>query len=146
MFAAKRDRHAVHKDRANPDRKATRLPIRRYVGDVHGIEYDKVRKGAGPYQAAIKEVELHGWHSRHSVDCRCGIEHMVVSHVVSEHSREAAIQAWMWLAGGTWHSVGTNHRRRMSHDEAHVRLIHREDYDEAGLALACEDSLAGGFG
>ena len=146
MLAAKRDRHAVHKDRANPDRKATRLRVRRYVGDVHGIEYYDVRKGTGPYQAAINEVELRGRHSRHPMDGRCGIEHMVVSHVVPEHPREAAIQAWMWLAGGTWHSVGTNHRRRMSHDEAHVRLIHREDDDEAGLALAGEDPLAGGFG
>jgi hypothetical protein len=82
MFAVKRDSHTVHKDRANPDRKATRLPVRRYVGDVDGIEYYNVRKGAGAYQAAIKEVELRGRHSRHSMDCRCEIEHMVVSHVV----------------------------------------------------------------
>ena len=146
MFTAKRDSHAVHKDRANPDRKAARLIVRRYVCDVDGIEYYDVRKGAGAYQAAIKEVELRGRHSRHSMDCRCEIEHMVVSHVVPKHPRKATIQAWMWLAGGTWHSVGTDHRRRMSHDEAHVRLIHREDYDEACLALAGEDPLARGFG
>ena len=54
MFAVKRDSHTVHKDRANPDRKATRLPVRRYVGDVDGIEYYNVRKGAGAYQAAIR--------------------------------------------------------------------------------------------
>src|SRR2546426_4628477 len=123
-------------DLANPDRKATRLRVRRYVGDVHGIEYYKVGKGAGPDQAAINEVELRGRHSRHPMDGRCGIEHMVVSHVVPEHPREAAIQAWMWLAGGTGHPVGPDHRRGMSHDEAHVRLVHGEEHDEAGLALA----------
>jgi hypothetical protein len=91
MFTAKRDSHAVHKDRTNPDGKATRLLVRRYVGDVDGIEYYNVRKGAGPYQTAIKEVELRGRHSRHSMDCRCGIEHLVVSHVVPEHPRKASV-------------------------------------------------------